>query len=55
MIDSDVASKRHKHIVNVKGKRIIWLDEIKANCKCDVQLLKIIADGDEIPNEITMR
>lgn len=52
MIDVNFANKRHKHLVNFKGKRIVWMEEIAANCKCDMRLMKTIGDGDTLTNEV---
>jgi len=44
-------SKRHKHLSKVRGKRIVFLEEL-SNKKQDIELWKEVADGKSITNEI---
>ena len=44
-------SKVHKQLVNMKGKRLVWLDEFNEN-KTNPELMKVIGEGSEIENEI---
>jgi phage/plasmid-associated DNA primase len=44
-------SKAHKHLVGIKGMRIIYIEELRKN-KMNEALLKEIADGKTIKNEV---
>ena len=45
-------SKKHKLVTSFKGKRIIWCDEFDKKARVDVKMLKEIADGKTINNEV---
>lgn len=44
-------SKAHKHLVGTKGKRIVYVEELSTK-EQEIELLKEIADGKNIKNEI---
>lgn len=45
-------TKKHKQVVNTKGKRLVWLDELPKESQMDYEFMKKIADGTTIENEI---
>jgi phage/plasmid-associated DNA primase len=45
-------SKKHKILPSFKGKRIIWCDEFEKKAKLDIKMMKEIADGKTICNEV---
>ena len=48
----DGNSKVHKQLVMTKGKRLVWTDEFSRTKKMNPELMKEIADGKTIENEI---
>lgn len=52
MIDSKCANKHHKYLTKLKGNRLVWLEEIAESAIIDSRLIKLIADGDIINNEV---
>ena len=44
-------AKVHKQIAKMKGKRIVWMDELSPK-KQDPEIMKVISDGTTINNEI---
>jgi len=44
-------TKVHKQLVNMKSKRLVWLDEYSTN-KTNPELIKELADGLKIENEV---
>jgi phage/plasmid-associated DNA primase len=45
-------TKVHKQLVMMKGKRLVWLDEMPKEKDLNADLMKVIADGKTIENEI---
>jgi phage/plasmid-associated DNA primase len=45
-------AKKHKYLVALKGKRIAWFEEWDDKAKIDIKMLKEIADGKHITNEV---
>ena len=45
-------TKTHKQLANLKGVRILWLEELPAEKNTNAELMKIIADGKTIENEV---
>ena len=45
-------SKVHKQIIMTKGKRLVWLEELPKEKYMNPQLMKEIADGNTLENEI---
>ena len=45
-------TKKHKIINGIKSKRIIWGDEFAKSTQIDIEMLKVIADGKALPNEV---
>jgi phage/plasmid-associated DNA primase len=45
-------TKIHKQLVMMKGKRLVWLDEMPKEKDTNADLMKVIADGKTIENEI---
>ncbi len=45
-------TKSHKQLVNTKGKRLVWMDEMAKANKINPELMKLIGDGKQIENEI---
>lgn len=45
-------SKIHKQLVHTKGKRLVWVDEFSRTKKLNPRLMKEIADGKKIENEV---
>jgi hypothetical protein len=41
-------TKTHKQLANLKGVRILWLEELPAEKNTNAELMKIIADGKTI-------
>jgi hypothetical protein len=41
----------HKQLVNMKGKRLVWLDEFNEN-KSNAEVMKVIGEGSQIENKI---
>jgi phage/plasmid-associated DNA primase len=52
MTFEDGYSKAHKHLVGTKGLRIVYIEELRKNKKMNEALLKEVADGKTIENEI---
>jgi len=48
----DGNSKVHKQLVMTKGKRLVWTDEFSRTKKMNPELMKELADGKTIENEI---
>jgi len=44
--------KKHKILASVKIARIVWADEFDKKAKVDVRMLKLIADGKTMENEV---
>jgi phage/plasmid-associated DNA primase len=45
-------AKKHKYLVALKGKRIAWCEEWDDKARVDIKMLKEIADGKHITNEV---
>ena len=45
-------TKKHKIISGIIGKRIIWGDEFSKSVQVDAVMLKLIADGKDLDNEV---
>jgi phage/plasmid-associated DNA primase len=45
-------AKKHKYLVSLKGKRIAWCEEWDDKARVDIKMLKEIADGKHIVNEV---
>lgn len=48
----DGNSKVHKQLVMTKGKRLVWTDEFSRTKKMNAELMKELADGKTIENEV---
>lgn len=48
----DGNSKVHKQLVMTKGKRLVWTDEFSRTKKMNPELMKELADGKTIENEV---
>lgn len=44
--------KAHKHLKNIRGKRIVYIEELPKGKKMNIELLKEFGDGKSIENEI---
>jgi len=47
----DGNKKIHKQLVNMKGKRLVWLDEFNEK-KSNAEVMKVIGEGSEVENEV---
>tara|TARA_R110002111_G_C5982962_1_gene371279 strand:- start:9 stop:2348 length:2340 start_codon:yes stop_codon:yes gene_type:complete len=45
-------TKAHKHLKNIRGKRIVYIEELPKGKKMNIELLKEYGDGKSIENEI---
>jgi phage/plasmid-associated DNA primase len=45
-------SKVHKQLVMMKGKRLVWVEELPKEAETNSELMKELADGKQIENEI---
>jgi phage/plasmid-associated DNA primase len=52
MTFEDGYSKAHKHLIGIKGMRIVYIEELRKNKKMNEALLKEIADGKTLKNEV---
>ncbi len=52
LLDEKCSSKAHKHLMDIKGVRIFWCEEMKASAILDERMLKMLGDGEKIKNEV---
>lgn len=48
----DGNTKLHKQMIHTKGKRLVWIDEFSKVKKTNAELIKVMADGKTIENEV---